>query len=245
MNVHVFVDGFNLYRGAREIAGAQPGWKWLNIKALAPTLAVDEWGADATIGRVVYCTAPLKPDPTNPGQVGRQQNFIAAMRAHGSIDHLENGRFIEKVKTRPLARRKKNGKPELVTADYPVLVKDAANINVPGAIFMVTVADREEKGSDVNVATHLLLDALGQQMDAALVISNDSDLALPVREVRKRMPLGIVNPGRGFTAGSLQHDPATSVPGQWERRLTFHDLAAHQMPDPVVDGRTYTKPADW
>jgi len=49
---------------------------------------------------------------------------------------------------------------------------------------MAPVADTEEKGSDVNVATHLLLDALAQPpaMDAAIVISNDSDLELPVRE---------------------------------------------------------------
>lgn len=25
-------DGFNLYRGGLELAGAQPGWKWLDIE---------------------------------------------------------------------------------------------------------------------------------------------------------------------------------------------------------------------
>jgi hypothetical protein len=50
----------------------------------------------------------------------------------------------------------------------------------PDAIFMVSVADREEKGSDVNVATHLLTDVCEQKIDAAVVISNDSDLALPI-----------------------------------------------------------------
>ena len=40
---------------------------------------------------------------------------------------------------------------------------------------MVSVARREEKGSDVNVATHLLIDACDNNIEAAVVISNDSD----------------------------------------------------------------------
>jgi len=79
-------------------------------------------------------------------------------------------------------------------------------------------------------------------MDAAIVISNDSDLELPVREVRKRMPLGVVNRGRGYTAGALFHDPDEHVERQWERQLAFGDFAAHQMPDPVG---TIAKPPEW
>jgi uncharacterized LabA/DUF88 family protein len=208
LNVHAYVDGFNLYCGAREIAGTQPGWKWLDIRALISTIADDEWGSEAKVGRVVYCTAPLKPDPTKPDQVRRQQLFIKALRAHGSIDHLEEGRFISKVKTRPLATRSRKGKPVLVTAKHPVLIKHGAD-EIRDALFFVSVADREEKGSDVNVASHLLLDALGGRVDAAVVLSNDSDLTLPVRETRRLMPLGIINPGRGYTAGSLVHDLPT------------------------------------
>jgi hypothetical protein len=37
----------------------------------------------------------------------------------------------------------------------------------------------EEKGSDVNVAGHLLLDLLESRIDVAIVLSNDSDLKLP------------------------------------------------------------------
>jgi hypothetical protein len=40
----------------------------------------------------------------------------------------------------------------------------------------VTAATYEEKGSDVNVAAHLLVDVLAGGFDAAVVISNDSDL---------------------------------------------------------------------
>ena len=65
---------------------------------------------------------------------------------------------------------------------------------VTGAVFMVSYANREEKGSDVNVAAHLLLDVLGGAVDGALVISDDSDLRFPVEQApacthRRHQPL--------------------------------------------------------
>jgi hypothetical protein len=246
MRVGVYVDGFNVYRGGLELAGAHPGWKWLDFRALAQTLANDQWpGSTHTIDHVVYCTAPVKPTPMDPGLPVRQQIFVNALRKSGSVDWVEYGIFLEKVKTRPLAVRNKKHKPVLVHPQLPVFVKDTATDQpVPKAIFMVTVADREEKGSDVNVGTHLLLDALANPptIEAAIVMSNDSDLKLPVAAVRKLIPLGIVNPGRGYTAGALRHDPANSVALQWERQLTLGDFTAHQMMDPVG---AYVKPATW
>jgi hypothetical protein len=243
MRVNVYVDGFNLYRGGRELAGAQQGWKWIDIRALALDLALEEW-VDVEIGKVVYCTAPVKPTSMDPDLPRRQETYTNALRASGSVDWIEYGLFLDKVKTRPAATKGKKGKPVLVKPDHPLLIKDGKDQKVPDAVFMVTVADREEKGSDVNLATHLLLDAAQNPpaMDAAVVISNDSDLKLPVNHVRTLMPIGVVNPGRGYTAGALLHDPTVAVPGQWERQLSYSDFASHQLPDPVT---IYEKPANW
>lgn len=41
----------------------------------------------------------------------------------------------------------------------------------------------EEKGSDVNLAAHLLNDAWKGVFDAAVVVSNDTDLVEPIRMV--------------------------------------------------------------
>ena len=38
----------------------------------------------------------------------------------------------------------------------------------------------EEKGSDVNLASHLLRDAFSKKFEVAVLITNDSDLAEPV-----------------------------------------------------------------
>lgn len=122
------------------------------------------------------------------------------------------------------------------------MVQDAAGAPVAGARFMASVARREEKGSDVNVAAHLLVDVLDGTVDAAVVVSNDSDLAWPVREVRRRAPLGLVNPTKGYPAGALNGDSRDGVGGHWWYQLTAADLLTAQLPDHL--GRL-TKPTGW
>jgi hypothetical protein len=107
---------------------------------------------------------------------------------------------------------------------------------------MVSYANREEKGSDVNVAAHLLLDVLGGSVDAALVISNDSDLRFPVEQARQHVPVGIVNPSRSYLAGDLRGNPTDGVGRHWWARLTSGDLRAHQLPDPAG---IYARPVGW
>ena len=47
----------------------------------------------------------------------------------------------------------------------------------------------------MNVATHLLADVFRGEVEAAIVVSNDSDLALPLTIARTLDPVGTVNPG--------------------------------------------------
>ena len=51
----------------------------------------------------------------------------------------------------------------------------------------------EEKGSDVNIATYMLTDAFRKDCDQLIVITNDSDLAEPVRIINKELfiPVGM------------------------------------------------------
>jgi len=60
----------------------------------------------------------------------------------------------------------------------------------------------EEKGSEVNLASHLLRDAFSKKFEVAVLITNDSDLAEPVRIVARELGL----PGR--------YPQPTSVPQQ-------------------------------
>jgi hypothetical protein len=57
----------------------------------------------------------------------------------------------------------------------------------PGGPRIVEVIKTEEKGSDVNLATCLLADAFRRDCQASVVITNDSDLAEPIRVVRHEL----------------------------------------------------------
>ena len=51
-----------------------------------------------------------------------------------------------------------------------------------------TWTSHEEKMTDVNIATQLLIDAYEDRFDTAMIVSGDSDLTTPVRQIRNRFP---------------------------------------------------------
>jgi hypothetical protein len=73
----------------------------------------------------------------------------------------------------------------------------------------------EEKGSDVNVASHLLIDVLDRQVDVAIVFSNDSDLLYPLEQARLRVPVGTVNPGKRPAAAALRGSSSAGAGRPW------------------------------
>lgn len=242
MRVGVYIDGFNLYFGARGLCGrGTPGWRWLDVRALSNALLRHSGWAGAQIDRVVYCTARIDGASN---QVGHQEQdvYLKAIRASGCVDFIEYGHYVSRVKRAPLATADRKGRPVLARSGWPVMVQDGGGTPVPESRFMVSYAYREEKGSDVNVASHLLLDVLQGSVDAAVVISNDSDLRLPIQEARMRIPVGTVNPSQSRLAGDLRGSPEDGVGGHWWRQLTDADVRGNQLPNPC--GR-YRKPHPW
>jgi hypothetical protein len=239
----VYVDGFNVYYGARGLCGrGSPGWRWLDLRALATDLVGGRasWSG-AQVDRVVYCTARID-GAANPSGQADQDVYLKALLATGSVDHIEYGTYVARVKTAPLAVKDPQGRPKLVGPGWPVMIQDGRGAAVGGAVFMVSYANREEKGSDVNVAAHLLLDVLGGAIDGALVISNDSDLRFPVEQARLHVPVGVVNPSRNYLAGDLRGIAAAGAGRHWWARLSVTDLTSHQLPDPAGP---YRRPAGW
>jgi uncharacterized LabA/DUF88 family protein len=243
LRVGVYIDGFNLYYGGRGLCGkGVPGWRWLDVRGMAQRLVAtrSRW-TDASVERVVYCTA-LISGADNPVGNREQDAYLRALRQSGTTDIVELGNYVHRVTRAPLATPDHKGRPVLVHPGGPFMIKDAHGNDDPDAVFMASIARREEKGSDVNVAAHLLLDVLEHRIDAALIISNDSDLQFPVRAARDRVPVGTVNPSRTHTAGKLRGSPADGVGNHWWYQLTADDFAACQLPDPV-DG--VHKPEPW
>jgi len=123
------------------------------------------------------------------------------------------------------------------------MLQDCHDQDVPDGRFMVSIARREEKGTDVNVASHLLIDVLSGAVDAAVVVSNDSDLALPIRFARTRVPVGTLNPTPSYFAGKLEGSPMEGVAGHWWYQLVPNDLTTHQLPTRI--GTRIIKPQPW
>ncbi|WP_018505860.1 PIN domain-containing protein [Parafrankia discariae] len=244
LRVGVYIDGFNLYYGGRGLmgGGGKPGWRWLDLRALAASIVATRaaW-AGAQITRVVYCTAPID-GASNPSGAADQEIYLRALRAAHAVDEITKGRYISKVVRAPLAVSGPKGQPVLATSGWPVMIQDPTGQPVRDARFLVSVAQREEKGSDVNVASHLLLDLLHQRITAAVVITNDSDLAFPVAQARELVPVGVVNPSKGYTAGALRGAPHTGVGRHWWDNLRAADLTAAQLP---VQTGPLTRPPGW
>ena len=97
----------------------------------------------------------------------------------------------------------------------------------------------EEKGSDVNLASHLVRDAFQGKFDVAAVITNDTDLVEPIRIVAQEvgLPVGILTP---------VENPAKSLRevASFLRHIRPGHLAASQFPD-ELDGAAIRKPESW
>lgn len=198
------------------------GFKWLNLHGFCQaTFPADH------IHRIRYFTARVKARPNDPDQPVRQDTFFRALRTLPNL-HIHEGSYIEKPVTLP---------------QHPIPAP-------PAKPTFVTVVRSEEKGSDVNLATFLLLDAFDDDFEAAVVISNDSDLAEPIRQVRAKFKKRIIvlfpcsRPGR---SPSVELRIASGLRGG-KRPLIVDPalLAANQFPASLTDvNGTFTKPASW
>ena len=188
-------------------------FRWLDLRRLAETLFPQD-----SINRVSYFTARLDVRPGNPGQAQRQLIYLRALATLPGFDSYF-GVFRSGVKRRPLAE------------------------SVPGLPSYVLVRDSEEKGSDVNLATRLLVDGFNGEYEQAVVVSNDADFAGAMRYVRDDLGLRVtlVNPDPRNSSPRELADAATYV-----KRLWKSHLRRSLFPDTLTDGiGTITKPAGW
>ena len=102
--------------------------------------------------------------------------------------------------------------------------------------------DHEEKMTDVNIATQLLMDAWKDRFDLAIIVSGDSDLVPPIASIKEEFPHKNV----------LVAFPPDRVSRQLQQTTaSFHinekAFRNCQLPDVVVkpDGTELHRPATW
>ena len=188
-------------------------FRWLDLRKLGETLFPQD-----SINRICYFTARLDARLGSPSQRQRQQAYLRALATLPGF-HAYYGVFRSGVKRRPLANP------------------------VPGLPEYVLVRDSEEKGSDVNLATRLLVDGFSGDYQQAVVVSNDADFAGAMRYVRNDLGLRVtqVNPDPRNTSPRDLADAATYVKRLWQSHLR-----QSLLPDTLMDGvGTIRKPVGW
>lgn len=222
-NIWVYIDGFNLYNGVL----ARGPYKWLDLSAFARNLMPND-----SIGRVKFFTASIIPRPTDPLQHIRQQAYWSALRTKGDIEIIQ-GLFKPRYKWLPLAD------------DIEALQKlaDLGNNMTGTQVNKVRVYKVEEKGTDVNLASHLINDAHLGRYDTAVIVSNDSDLVEAIKLVRTDAgkTVGVFKPRNGKRLSEIQ------TVASFYRNIENSVLAVSQFPDPVTTsaGSLITKPTTW
>jgi len=185
-----------------------------------PTLKWLDLAALATALRPVAVTtvrsftAKVRPIP-DPGSRTRQRLYLKALETLPSVT-IHYGHFSTNPTRKALV--------------HPL----------PGGPKSAEVWKTEEKGSDVNLATYLLLDGVDGLYDEAIVISGDSDLVEPIREANRRYArVHVLNPRN-------RHSNLATVAASYGP-LDPTLLANCQLPDTVDlgSGRSVTRPPEY
>jgi uncharacterized LabA/DUF88 family protein len=166
------------------------------------------------ISKIKFFTAPIKIRSYDKDHdaPNRQQVYWRALRTLPNVEIIEGFFLLHQV--------------NMMRADGRGLVQ---------------VIKTEEKGTDVNIAAHLLHDAHRGLFEKAVVISNDSDLVSPVKMVREDIgkPVVVISP---FERNSIQLKMvATSV-----KRIREGLLRVSQLPTTLKDSvGDFTMPDKW
>lgn len=188
-------------------------YKWLDLDALCRRIL-----PGSPIRQIRYFSALVKARPgSDPQGPIRQQTYLRALGTYSPISvHL--GHFLITYPRMPL------------------------RVPTPGGPRTIEVIKTEEKGSDVNLATYMMLDACQGKCDTVVLITNDSDLAEPLRLLRSELGIRttVVNP-------HARHNRSRVLIADDYKQLRPATLAACQLPPQLIDraGRKIHRPPAW
>lgn len=198
-----------------SLKGKGPGFKWLDLENLCRKHLIPS----NPINRIRYFTARVSARPGDQYAPVRQETYLRALATIPNLTiHL--GHFQQTKVRMPLVSPRAGGSTT------------------------VSVYKTEEKGSDVNLATYLLLDAFKKDCDLAVVISNDSDLEEPIRVAMQDLgvPVGLLNPHPAYRRSRdlLNLNPA------FFKQIRTNALTSSQFPPQLKDANgTFRRPATW
>lgn len=175
---------------------------------------------DEQLGTIYYFSAiALHIDPE---ATGRHRVYIDALKTEGI-------RFVEgnfKNKTSPINKE--------IRERYNI----PSNVKNPG---------HEEKESDVNIALHILRDALKHSCDKMLIVTNDTDIAPALRMAKAENPnleLLVLTPP---TFKQIHHALRFATKQPYTVSITKAKLEKSLFADIIIkpNGKKIIRPAKW
>jgi uncharacterized LabA/DUF88 family protein len=186
-------------------------YRWLNLHTFCTLLFPQN-----TIREIKYFTAVVHSESNDPQKQQRQQIYLRALKTIPNI-RIIYGNFRSYSVNLPLA----SPSPKMPSS--------------------VDVIKTEEKGSDVNLATHLLIDGFLNRYETAVVVSNDSDLVAPIKAVRDVLKIPVINVNPSKMPGTQLRKAATYI-----KPVREWALAASQFPNELEDATgLFRKPNVW
>jgi hypothetical protein len=234
----VYVDGFNLYYRALK------PWdcRWLDLQRfICASLP------DCEVTAIKYFTARVGALP-DPGAQQRQMVYLAALAKACPLVEIIEGHYsvrpsvsallspVGSLAQKHVARSKRPILPLNHQIhehpDFPEIPED------PGP--KAHVLKIEEKGSDVNLAVHLVHDAHLGRADTYAVVSQDSDLAEAIRIAAQECnaDVGLLTP-----QGAKPSHRLISV-ARWHRTMRKSDASSAKLPLKLA-GTAIEKPEKW
>lgn len=235
LRTRIYIDGYNFYYGC--LRGTPH--KWLDLlplfeKHILPSALVKDGdghirqSALTPFPSIKFFTAKIIESVARaPDSVSSQARYHTALRKlhDGRIEMIEGYYAVNKMKVK------------IVDAEDP----DKA----PRECQEIQAWKVEEKQSDVNLALQAYHDAITGQIDHAVIVTNDTDIAPALEMIRAHtnVLIGVVVPTTDHT-----RPPNTDLVklAHWTRRhINSSELAACQLPRVIQGKRPTTKPESW
>jgi len=171
-----------------------------------------------------FCSAKVSALPRDPDAPTRQMTYWRALKT------IPNLKIIEGFsRTREIMAKVVNPPPPFIK-----------------------IFKTEEKGSDVNLGAHLLLDAFQNKYDAAIVITGDSDLVTPIRMVNEHLNKAVLVINPQLLSGKYRRAQRRSNVGLHHAAKAYRpgirdsQLSSAQFSDTLTDHTgNFTKPLSW
>ena len=232
LRTRLYVDGYNLYYGCLK----NTPHKWLDplalVERILPSVLHEQNGVPT---RWEFCTPAVKyfTAPILSAFARAEDSVLCQSQYHAAL------------------RGQLGSKLEIITGYYdarPARAHTVVEGKSAGSSPLVDIWKLEEKQSDVALALHAFCDAVLDEIDQLVVMTNDSDFAPAMQMIRQHtsVVLGLIAPVRGGEGrGRVNRELRRHA--HWTRaHILDEEFSASQLPPRVrLKSGVIHKPLSW